>query len=122
MPGQAPVQANIPQLELLSAPDWEDYELLDSGNGKKLERYGPYTFERPEHQAVWRPALPEKAWRAADAVFEPSGGESGGDWRMDAQPATVHMARVAGDGVVLEHQVATQQALEAAAVATTIHT
>jgi 23S rRNA (cytosine1962-C5)-methyltransferase len=83
MSGQAPLQANIPQLDLLSTPDWEDYELLDSGNGKKLERYGPYTFERPEHQAVWRPALLEKEWRAADAVFEPGGGESGGDWRFN---------------------------------------
>jgi 23S rRNA (cytosine1962-C5)-methyltransferase len=83
MLGSDSLQAHAPQLELLRSPDWEDYELLDSGNGKKLERYGPYTFERPEHQAVWRPALPEKVWRAADAVFEPSGGESGGDWRFN---------------------------------------
>jgi 23S rRNA (cytosine1962-C5)-methyltransferase len=82
MPGSASTQSNAPQLELLTTPDWEDYELLDSGNGKKLERYGPYTFERPEHQAVWRPALTEEAWRRADAVFEPGGGESGGDWRF----------------------------------------
>lgn len=82
MPSPDAKQTTVPQLELLPNLDWENYELLDSGNGKKLERYGPYTFERPEHQAVWRPALPEKAWRTADAVYEPSGGESGGDWRF----------------------------------------
>lgn len=65
---------------LLSSPDWEDYELLDSGNGKKLERFGPYTFVRPEHQAVWRPALPDKVWGSAHGVFVPTGEESGGRW------------------------------------------
>ena len=35
-----PVKAPHPQLILLAAPEWEDYELLDSGNGAKLERYG----------------------------------------------------------------------------------
>jgi len=68
---------------LLTSPDWEDYELLDSGDGKKLERYGPYTFVRPEPQALWRPALPRENWRAADAVFQPGGGESGGQWQFN---------------------------------------
>ena len=44
-------------LALLTSPDWEDYQLLDSGNGQKLERYGPYTFVGPEGQAIWAPAL-----------------------------------------------------------------
>jgi len=96
MPDSESKQASAPQLELLPALDWEDYELLDSGNGKKLERYGPYTFERPEHPAVWRPALPEKAWRAADAVFEPSGGESGGDWRFNRRLDSTWQMRYKG--------------------------
>jgi 23S rRNA (cytosine1962-C5)-methyltransferase len=65
---------------VVSAPDWEDYALLDSGQGRKLERYGPYIFVRPEPQAVWRPALPPERWRQADATFKPTGGESGGEW------------------------------------------
>lgn len=65
---------------LLASPDWEEYELLDSGNGKKLERFGPYTFVRPEHQAVWRPAQSGKVWAAAHGVFQPTGEESGGRW------------------------------------------
>lgn len=43
--------------DLLTAQGWEDYELLDSGHGQKLERFGVYRFVRQEHQALWRPAL-----------------------------------------------------------------
>ena len=39
--------------------DWTDYALLDSGNGLKLERFGPYSFVRPEPQALWNPRLDE---------------------------------------------------------------
>ena len=42
-----------PKLTLLSSPAWTDYELLDSGNGRKLERFGSHVFIRPEHQAIW---------------------------------------------------------------------
>jgi 23S rRNA (cytosine1962-C5)-methyltransferase len=69
-----------PKIALLTSPNWIDYELLDSGNGQKLERFGPYTFVRPEVQAIWRQALPAEKWQAAQAVFNPSGEESGGHW------------------------------------------
>lgn len=65
---------------LLSSPNWRDYELLDSGNGLKLERFGAFTFVRPEAQAMWSPALPQKEWDAAHAVFQPTAEESGGHW------------------------------------------
>jgi 23S rRNA (cytosine1962-C5)-methyltransferase len=72
-----------PSLNLLTCPDWQDYELLDSGGGAKLERYGAYTFVRPEHQAVWKRVLPDNRWKSVDAVFEPvAGDESGGRWRF----------------------------------------
>jgi 23S rRNA (cytosine1962-C5)-methyltransferase len=77
-----PAKASPPKLTLLTSPDWEDYELLDSGYGAKLERYGAYTFVRPEHQAVWRRALPEERWQAAHATFRPTGEESGGQWEF----------------------------------------
>lgn len=71
-----------PELVLLTSPDWVDYELLDSGNGARLERYGPYRFVRPEHQAVWRPSLPASRWEQAEAEFHPTGEESGGRWEF----------------------------------------
>lgn len=70
----------LPQITILSSPDWEDYELLDSGDGQKLERYGMYRFVRPEPEAVWGRALPETAWQNVDAVFRPSPEENGGHW------------------------------------------
>jgi 23S rRNA (cytosine1962-C5)-methyltransferase len=69
-----------PKIDLLLSPRWTDYELLDSGDGQKLERFGPYTFARPEVQALWKQALPAEKWQAAHATFIPSGEESGGHW------------------------------------------
>jgi 23S rRNA (cytosine1962-C5)-methyltransferase len=72
-----------PELALLSSPAWTDYELLDSGNGRKLERFGPYIINRPEHQAIWQQSLPEVKWKAAQAVFNATGGdEMGGSWQF----------------------------------------
>lgn len=68
-----------PQLELLVTEPWPDFELLDSGNGRKLERYGKYRFIRPEPQALWRPALSD--W-AADAEFVPGSTEDTGKWQF----------------------------------------
>ncbi len=65
---------------LLESTQWKDYELLDSGDGLKLERFGGYVFSRPESQAMWSRALPASAWSNAHAVFQPSGEESGGHW------------------------------------------
>lgn len=65
---------------LLESPRWQDYELLDSGSGLKLERFGAYHFVRPEVQAIWSKTLHEVAWRESDAVFKPTSEESGGHW------------------------------------------
>lgn len=67
-------------LTLLESTNWRDYELLDSGGGLKLERFGNYIFSRPESQAMWSRALPQTEWTNAHAVFVSSGEESGGHW------------------------------------------
>lgn len=74
----------MPELNLLAPPAWSDYELLDSGNGSKLERFGPYTLVRPETQAIWAPSRSEREWQRADATFEKSrGGDDGpGTWQF----------------------------------------
>jgi 23S rRNA (cytosine1962-C5)-methyltransferase len=71
-----------PKIDLLSSPKWTDYELLDSGDGQKLERFGSYTFVRPEVQALWMKSLPAEKWQAAHAFFQPTGEESGGHWQL----------------------------------------
>lgn len=67
-------------LTVLTSPDWKDYELLDSGSGAKLERFGPYRFVRPESQAVWQKALPAKEWEKAHMVFREHGEDEEGGW------------------------------------------
>lgn len=62
---------------LLSTP-WSDYELLDSGDSMKLERFGPIILARPETQALWKKARPE-LWESAQAEF--SFGEKG-QWKL----------------------------------------
>jgi 23S rRNA (cytosine1962-C5)-methyltransferase len=66
---------------------WSDYALLDSGHGRKLERYGPYTVVRPEPQCLWAPRLPDRVWDEADAVFDPTDEEDGGRWRFRGKAA-----------------------------------
>ena len=65
---------------LLESTNWLDYELLDSGDGLKLERFGKYIFARPEAQAMWARTASEADWKGAHAVFVPTGEESGGHW------------------------------------------
>jgi 23S rRNA (cytosine1962-C5)-methyltransferase len=49
-------------MQLLTPLSWPDYELIDSGDYEKLERFGAFVLRRPEPQAVWRKALPEGEW------------------------------------------------------------
>jgi 23S rRNA (cytosine1962-C5)-methyltransferase len=73
-------------LRVLATPGFADYALLDSGNGRKLERYGRFTVDRPEPQAMWRPVLEPGVWLRADAAFKSSSGEEdgeGGRWHKN---------------------------------------
>ena len=65
-------------------PDFGDYELLDTGDFEKLERFGQYVTRRPEPQAIWRRSLTEEEWRRlADASFLRDGrSEERGEWRL----------------------------------------
>lgn len=75
-----------PESQVMRTTGWEDYALLDSGNGRKLERYGPYKVVRPEPQCLWTPRLPSSEWDGADAVFDPSDEEDAGRWRFKGKP------------------------------------
>jgi 23S rRNA (cytosine1962-C5)-methyltransferase len=59
---------------------WDAYELLDSGHGRKLERFGTHTLIRDEPKAWWAPSLPEAVWKAADGVHH--------EKRWKLQPST----------------------------------
>lgn len=57
-------------LQLLHPASWKDYELIDSGDGQKLERFGKFVLNRPEPQAIWSKVLSDKEWDSlATATF-----------------------------------------------------
>ena len=77
-----------PEIATLIAQPWPDYALIDSGMGRKLERYGSVTVNRPEPQALWMPSLPESEWQKADAMFDNVGDMDGdtGKWKLHSKP------------------------------------
>ncbi|QBG46260.1 hypothetical protein EGM51_02135 [Verrucomicrobia bacterium S94] len=71
----------------------DEYELLDSGNGKKLERYGNVILERPAAQAVWAPQFPDR-WEKATARFDRVGGLNWEGRNRISKPWNVDIAGV----------------------------
>lgn len=70
-------------LDLIRTPGPADYALIDSGEGRKLERFGAVVVDRPEPQALWARKLPAE-WEKAHAVFSASADdEEKGKWRID---------------------------------------
>ncbi len=65
----------------MSGEAWADYGLIDSGDGRKLERYGPHRFIRPDTQAMWRPRLAQ--WDAHGEFVPGSDEDGGGKWHID---------------------------------------
>lgn len=57
------------EYKILTTPSEKDYELLDSGDGEKLERYGDIVVARPDPQTLWKKNLTEDDWQKADAYF-----------------------------------------------------
>ena len=75
-------------------PKWTEYQLLDSGSGKKLERFAKFTLVRPEPQAKWPTKLPALQWEAADGEFVRARSGQRGEWKFrKAVPARWEMQR-----------------------------
>ena len=69
---------------LLHPINWKDYSLVDSGNGKKLERFGSFLFTRPEPQALWSTRLSISEWEKSSGTFltssNPLNEDANGKW------------------------------------------
>ncbi len=79
------LQENLPVI--LETGVSANYALIDSGHGRKLERYGDYHIIRPEGQALWKPALSQKHWDDVDAIFTGNRDEEGiGRWYFPKKP------------------------------------
>ncbi len=68
------------KLDTLIGEPWADYGLVDSGHGKKLERYGRFRFVRPEPQAMWAPKSDD--WQAHGEFVPGSDEDGGGRWEF----------------------------------------
>lgn len=64
-------------MKILVPESWADYELIDSGNGQRLERFGSYILVRPDPQIIWKPSTPKSNWEKATAVFKKTRGDQG---------------------------------------------
>lgn len=73
-----------PQTSILieTTQAWQDYELIDSGDGKVLERFGKMTLVRPYPQAFWAKSNPD-AWKTCTARYSPDAHDFGGEWRLE---------------------------------------
>ena len=65
---------------MLIASEWKDYEVLDTGDGEKLERWREFILRRPDPQAIWPKQRPE-IWTRADAHYHRSQ-KGGGEWEF----------------------------------------
>ncbi len=71
-----------PQVSLITTDGFAGYELIDSGVGRKLERFGDIVVDRPEPQALWQRATSDQRWDNAHAVFASNDDEEKGKWRL----------------------------------------
>lgn len=74
-------------IPILIPDDWNDYELIDSGEGLKLERFGNYTVSRPDPRALWKRNKTQKKWNTADAQYVRSS-KTEGHWQIKDPPPT----------------------------------
>jgi 23S rRNA (cytosine1962-C5)-methyltransferase len=84
----------VSDLQTIVAEPWSDWGLIDSGGGRKLERYGRYRVVRPEPQAMWAPA--QQDWDA-DATFVPGSDEEGGGRWVQHRPVPRQWELARGD-------------------------
>ncbi|MES2729829.1 MAG: class I SAM-dependent methyltransferase [Pseudomonadota bacterium] len=92
---------------ILSCPAWDDYALIDSGDERKLERYGRVTVNRPDPQALWKPALSQDVWQRADAVFQNASDrdeDENGSWQTARGKNVPQSWPVTIDGITMQCQ------------------
>ena len=68
-----------------SSEFWKDYELLDTSDGEKLERWGKYILIRPDPQVIWTNVKKHPAWKTADGIYNRSS-SGGGSWNENRLP------------------------------------
>ncbi|HLP44089.1 MAG TPA: class I SAM-dependent methyltransferase [Candidatus Nanoarchaeia archaeon] len=85
--------------QILATKPTKDYELLDSGDGEKLERFGAFVLRRPDPQALWQKSLSVERWDGADAQFVTSGRT--GNWKKNKELPESWEIEIAGAKFVI---------------------
>ncbi|MBI5139511.1 class I SAM-dependent methyltransferase [Candidatus Nomurabacteria bacterium] len=71
------------EIKIFTSNNWQDYELLDTGGGEKLERFGSYTFVRPLEDAFWSKTLSKRDWENCDGKFWSSKVGAKAGWKLN---------------------------------------
>lgn len=72
-------------MDLLIANNWPEYELVDSGGGMRLERFGEYLISRPDPQCIWSKKQTDNVWKKVDAYFVRDGNKDKGEWHFNTK-------------------------------------
>lgn len=72
-------------MNLFTAENWKDYELIDCGDLEKLERFGSHILRRPEPQALWKKQYSEQEWHKLTDVRFIQKGSHAGEWKKNKQ-------------------------------------
>ena len=70
---------------MLLADGWKDYEVIDTSDGEKLERWGKYILVRPDPQVIWKTERTHPLWKKPNAVYHRSS-KGGGEWEFISLP------------------------------------
>ena len=79
------------------ADNWKDYELIDTSDGERLERWGKYILVRPDPQIIWKGCASSPLWKRADGIYRRSN-TGGGAWVKNDLPAQWNITYGEGDG------------------------
>lgn len=79
-------------IPILIPDSWNDYKLIDTGGGMKLERFGEYIISRPDPRAIWKPRKPPAVWDTAHAQYIRST-KTEGHWQIKIPPPPLWLIR-----------------------------
>ena len=79
------------------ADNWKDYEVLDTSNGEKLERWGEYILVRPDPQVIWNTPHSHASWKKKNGHYHRSN-KGGGEWEFFDLPDEWSIQYTAGTG------------------------
>ena len=81
------------------ADNWKDYEVIDTSDGEKLERWGEYILVRPDPQVIWSTGHDEKRWKKKNGHYHRSS-KGGGEWEFFNLPEEWEIKYPLANGVV----------------------